>query len=395
MPFAAALSTCSDTSAAIAEVCSRALESLQSPTTELAPQLALLFFSLDHAGRMERGAADLRKRLNASCLLGCCGDGIVGNDQEIEQGPAMSLWLARWAKPATIEPFRLTFSQAGNAVQIQGMPESISTADVQRSAILLFADPHSFRADYFLSPINQNFQGLPVMGGLATGRNTSAGGKLLLGDAMHEQGAVGVLLSGSCEVRGIVSHSCRPVGKPLAVTRANGNIIHELNGRPPLALMHQLFQQLSLPDQQLFQRGLHIGRPTIEGEYQVPSCDFLVRNMIGMDRGSGSVTIDGRFSVGQTVQFLLRDADTADDNLRTLLQRELRGSAPKPGGALLFTCNRRGSRFFGKPNHDAGALRAELGNLPVAGLFTPGEIGPVAGQNYVHGYTASIALFGG
>ncbi len=62
-------------------------------------------------------------------------------------------------------------------------------------------------------------------------------------------------------------------------------------------------------------------------------------------------------------------------------------------GALLFSCNGRGTRLFEEPDHDVGVLRDRFGPIPVAGFFAMGEIGPVGGQNFVHGYTASVVLF--
>jgi small ligand-binding sensory domain FIST len=393
MPFAAALSTIADTAGAIAEVCDRALESLGLDAGS--PNLALLFFSPHHAGAMKTTAGDLRKRLPASCLIGCCGEAIVGNDREIEQGPAMSLWLARWLKPMAVEPFHLTFQQMPNGhVRIGGAPDGLANADPQRSAILLLAEPSTFRPEFFLTPINQSFKGLPVMGGMASAGQSFTESKLLLNDTVRDQGAVGVLVSGACDVRGVVSHGCRPIGKPLVIRQANGSTLLDLDGKPPLSYLHQLYEELGARDQQLFRAALHIGRTTTDDQKPLPVSDFLVRNLIGMDRSTGSVTIDGRFSIGETVQFLLRDAETADANLHELLQRETRDREFRPGGALLFTCNRRGSRFFAQRDHDASALRSELGHVPLAGIITPGEIGPVAGQNFVHSYTASIAMFG-
>ncbi len=393
MPFAAALSTTADTARAIAEVCDSALVSLDSPDGP--PELALLFFSPHHAGAMQTSAADVRKRLRAGCLLGCCGEAIVGNDREVEQGPAMALWLARWSKPVTVEPFHLTFRQEGSGVQIKGIPDRITAVEPHRSAILLLADPTTFRADLFLAPINERFKGLPVLGGMASSGRPSTECKLLLNESLPEHGAVGVLLSGSCDIRGLVSHGCRPIGKPLVIRQAKGNVLLDLDGMPPMAYLQQLFPELGLRDQHLFRSALQIGRTTGEDQAPLSVSEFLVRNLVGTDRGTGAVTLDGRFSVGQTVQFLVRDAESADANLHEILQREVRDRGPKPGAALLFTCNRRGSRFFAQRDHDASVLRSELANVPLAGISTPGEIGPVAGQNFVHNYTASIALFGG
>jgi len=387
MPFFAALSTNPDTRKAIDELCTGALDALAGPA-----DLALVFFSPHHAHDLELQAGDVQKRLGAGCLLGCSGASIVGNDQEIEQRPALSLWLARWARPMRAEPFHLTFAKApAGDISIRGMPDGVAAVDPRQSAIMLLGEPSSFRADVFLDVMNQRFAGLPVTGGLASGGQGP--GRLLLGDTMHRQGAVGVLLSGPCALRCLVSQPCRPIGKSYVVTRAKQNIIIELDGKPPGAQLQQLLQELKPRDQQLFQRGLHVGWAINPDEPE--HGDLLVRNTLGLDRGSGALTINDRVRIGQTVQFLIRDPESADQDLRWRLQRELGGKEEqKPGAALLFTCQSRGARMFSQPHHDAGVLRAEVGNIPVAGFFAQGEIGPLGGRNFLHGFTASVALFG-
>jgi small ligand-binding sensory domain FIST len=390
MPFFAALSTNSDTGKAIDEVCAGASDALQGPA-----DLALIFFSPQHANGVARQAGELQKRLGANCLLGCSGASIVGHDQEVEQAPAISVWLARWEKAMRTEPFYLTYEKTPSGETIMGLPDSIAEADPRQSAVLLLGDPLSFRTNVFLQLMNERFKGLRVMGGMASGGHAPGQCKLLVGDTMRHSGAVGVLLSGSVPVRCIVSQGCRPIGKHFVITKAKGNIIRELDDRPPLDQVQQLWLELSPRDQQLCHGGgLLIARVINEGGDKSGSAGYLVRTVLDLDRGSGALTVNDRIAVGQTVQFHVRDADSADEDLRLLLQTELPAHGQKPGGALLFTCNLRGSRLFSRPHHDAGALRAEAGNIPVAGCFVQGEIGPVGGQNFVHGATATVVFFG-
>jgi small ligand-binding sensory domain FIST len=388
MPFAAALSTNPDTRHALGEVCTGALDALRDR-----PDLALLFFSPYHADDVERQLDELHKRLGASCLLGCSGESIVGNEQEIEQRPALSLWLARWARAVGMEPFHLALEQTPSGAAIRGLPHGAALSHPQQSVMLLLGDPFSFRVDVFLQLVNEKFKGLRVMGGMASGGKGPGQCKLLFGNTMPKQGAVGVLLSGLIDFRCIVSQGCRPIGKPFVVTGARENIILELEGRPPLAQLQQLWPDLSPRDQQLVGRELLIGRVISESPDDRQRSGFLVRSTLDLDRGSGALRIDDRARVGETVQFLVRDADTADEGLHLLLQRGLGGQEQKPSGALLFTCTRRGSRLFSQPHHDAGVLRAEAGNIPVAGFFAQGEFGPLGDQSYSHAHTASVVLF--
>jgi small ligand-binding sensory domain FIST len=384
MPFSAALSTNSDTRKALDEVCAGALDALREQ-----PDLALIFFSPHHAGELERQVGELHGRLGPNCVLGCSGEAIIGNEQEVEQQPAVSLWLARWVKAVRMEPFHLTFEQTPAGLTIGGLPDSVALAGPRQSTMLLLSDPYTFGADAFLRQVNEKFTGLRVLGGMASGGQAPGPARLLLGKTMPRHGAVGVLLSGSIAVRGVVSQGCRPIGQPLVVTAARDNILLELEGRPPLARLQSLWPNLGPRDQQLAQRELLVGL-RVGG----PAGEWLVRSTLDLDRGSGALKIDDRVAIGQTVQFLVRDATTASENLHLLLRMELEEPKQKPGGALLFTCTRRGSRLFSEPNHDAGALRAEAGNIPVAGFFALGEIGPVGDQSFLHAHSASVAFFG-
>lgn len=388
MPFAAALSTNSQTAQALEEVCTQAAGQLQAP-----PELAIVFFSPHHASAAETIAATLQQRLSPRCLLGCTGEAIVGNDREIENSPALSLWLARWSRRVELEPFHLMVERTPDGASLLGWPDGILGADPAQSALLLLGDPFTFPADAFLQQVNQEYRGLRVMGGMASGARGPGQTRLLQGDRVLDQGAVGVLLQGPVRLRSIVSQGCRPIGRHMVVTRGQDNIIAELSGRPPLDQLQQLWQELSPRDQELFQQGLHVGRVINEYQGDFQRGDFLVRNVLGLERESGALAITDRVRVGQTVQFHVRDAESADEDLHALLRMNIGAHEQRPSGALLFTCNGRGSRLFAQPNHDAGAVRSEAGPVPLAGFFAQGELGPIGGQNFIHGFTASVVLF--
>jgi small ligand-binding sensory domain FIST len=388
MPFAAALSTAANTTQALDEVCTRALEALGGPAS-----LAFMFFSQQHTAQVEQLTATARQRLGDCRLLGCTGESIVGNDQEVEQGPALSLWLARFKSDATIEPFHLTLEQTSDGYSLLGLPDHLDEVDPQQAAMLLLADPFTFPIEDFLKQLNEGRRGLRVMGGMASGGRGPGQHRLLFNGQVHQAGAVGVLLPGGVSIRSIVSQGCRPIGHHYVITKARDNLILELGGKPPLEQLQALWQKLNPRDQQLFQRGLHVGRVINEYQGEFQRGDFLVRNVLGLERESGALAITERVRVGQTIQFHVRDAASADEDLHELLQMDVSASSHRPAGALLFTCNGRGTRLFDEPHHDARTIRTEAGAVPLAGFFAQGEIGPVGGQNFIHGFTASVVLF--
>ena len=386
MPFAAALSTRPETACALDEVCAQV-------AGLAAPDLALVFFSPHHAEHADAVADTLHGRLGPRALLGCIGESVIGNDQEVEAQPALSLWLAKWAGPVELEPFHLVLERTSEGFSLLGWPDAVVGADPASSAMLVLGDPYSFPADFFLAQVNQDYPGLRVLGGMASGIAGQGECRLLHGREVHDQGAVGVLLQGPLGLRSIVSQGCRPIGRHMVVTKAQDDIIFELGGRPPLAQLQELWQSLDPHERDLFQRGLHIGRVISEFQGDFQRGDFLVRNVRHLDRQTGALVITDRVRVGQTVQFHVRDAATADEDLHALLQLDLSAHAKRPAGALVFSCNGRGSRLFEEPHHDARAVRGEAGPIPLAGFFAAGELGPVGGQNFIHGFTASVALF--
>jgi small ligand-binding sensory domain FIST len=227
---------------------------------------------------------------------------------------------------------------------------------------------------------------------MASAAQGPGGNRLVLDGDVHAEGAVGVLLAGAPVVSTVVSQGCRPVGSAFIVTDAEDNVVRELAGKPALARLAELADALPDEERQLLARGLHVGLVVDEHQAEFGRGDFLVRNVLGASRDQGSITVGTSVRVGQTLQFHVRDAVAADEDLRVLLAETAAiGSADS---ALLFTCTGRGRRLFGVDSHDAGLVDELLGPLPVAGAFCAGELGPVGGHNHVHGFTASLAVFG-
>ncbi len=228
---------------------------------------------------------------------------------------------------------------------------------------------------------------------LVRGKYVVAGVSSSVAAKVIEDGAVGCLFSGGVRFRTVVSQGCRPIGRTFVITKADRNVIQELGGRPALERLGEVFETLPEEDRDLARRALHVGRVTDEHKIEFRRGDFLVRNVLGADEEHGALAIADLVRRGQTVQFHVRDAATAGEDLRALLGEQASFLRDHPArGALLFSCNGRGTRLFPVPDHDVTAVRHGLGEVPVAGFFAGGEIGPVGGQNFLHGFTASVVL---
>ncbi len=226
------------------------------------------------------------------------------------------------------------------------------------------------------------------IGGLSSGGQMQGSSSLFLESRVRRSGAVGVALSGNISIDTIVAQGCRPIGSPLIITQCQGNLLIELDGRPPLLVLRELYESLPESDQSLLRSSLFIGLEMKSDEVEFRPGDFLVRNIIGLDPDTGSIAIG---ALPKQWQFLLRDSQTATADLTRLLSR-YRDSA-RPDGALLFSCLGRGINLFGRADHDTGLFREKLGPIPLGGFFCNGEIGPVGGSTFLHGYTSAFALF--
>lgn len=350
------------------------------------PSLAVLVASPHHAGDAEAVLAAVREIADPPALLGCVAEAVVAGRREVEDGPAVAVWLASLAQPA--ETFHMEFVRTPGGGLFAGYRFDSAAQDFH----LLLPDPYSFPAELLLEHLNAHLPGTTVMGGLVSGGLGPGRARLFLDDKVLDSGAVGVRLPGWRAVP-VVSQGCRPIGQAYTVTGARGQVISELGGRPPLRRIQEIVAALPAAEQELATRGLHIGIVLDEFLEAPGRGDFLIRAVTGADESTGAIEIGDAVEVGTTVRFQVRDAAGADDDLRAALGRVRAALPGPPAGALLFTCNGRGSRMFGVPNHDAALIADVLGGIPLAGFFAAGELGPVGGRNALHGFTASLALF--
>ena len=343
--------------------------------------LAVVFGGAPNLPHHEEGLRVVRERIRSDAVIGCGAQGVVGAGRELEAG-GVAVWAAS-IPGARVDPFQLDATPAGeSAVAVSGMPDA-DDAD----ALILLADPYSFPVDPLLAHMADDQPGLPVIGGLASAGGGPGAAALILGDRVVTRGAVGVALAG-VDVLPCVSQGARPLGPEMVVTAADGNTIEERASKPALQRLREAIAELDEHESELAARGLLLGVVIDENQPEYERGDFLIRGLIGVEEETGAVRIGERVRVGQTVRLQVRDAASADEDLR----EALRGVPPDAAGALLFTCNGRGSHLFEVPDHDARVLDDALGGAPVAGFFCAGEIGPVGTRNFVHGFTATLAL---
>jgi len=357
VPFAAALSTHPDAATATAEVTGQVVDRLGG-----SPDLAVVFLSGTHVEAADEIAATIGALLDPRAFIGSSACGVLGGPHGVEEIAAVSLWAGRMEGDTT--PFHLTAVEDGDSWRLDGLP-AISADDL---TMILLPDPFTFPLSDFVRTLRRDHPNVAVIGGVASAAARAGGNRLVVGGRVVRHGAVGVLL-------------------PAVSTRADHNVLQELAGRPALERLIELLEALPPAERALASQGIHCGVVADEHKLDFGRGDFLIRGLLGVDRDEGSITVGEIVPVGATVQFQVRDASTAGEDLRLLLGPQ------EHDGALVFTCNGRGAAMFGTADHDARIVCDQIGSEAIAGMFSAGEIGPVAGRNAIHGFTASVALF--
>jgi small ligand-binding sensory domain FIST len=261
-------------------------------------------------------------------------------------------------------------------------------------SMVVLADPFSIRAEHLIAGLDYAFPQSPKVGGLASGGRQPGTNALFVNGAVHRAGAAGLVLGGNLRLETVVAQGCRPIGASSVVSKCHENILLELDGKKPMDVLRAAFEAASDRDRYLINTALHLGIVTDPLLEQFKPGDFLIRNVLGIHKESGGLVIGELLHEGQIVQFHVRDAQTAAEDLHALLRRYASERKPAPGqGALLFSCLGRGKHLFGRPDHDTGIFHDEVGKLPLGGFFCNGEIGPVGATTFLHGFTSSFAVF--
>ena len=384
MKWSSTHSDCESLEDALDEIVSPTLARLGTNATDL----ALVFFSRHHQPDAGMILERLRASIDPGILIGCSAGGVIGGEVELENGPGISLVCAH-LPGVDIQTFDLRADGIPDLdVGPSAWHELLGLDSSRRWDFVLLGDPHTYPVDSLTEGIDFAFPGATVVGGLASSDQRS-GNTLLLNDSETNAGLVGIALSGNIRVRPLVAQGCRPIGEPLTITKTNGNILVEVDGRPPLSVLQDIFNTMDTQDRDLIRRALHLGIATALESLE-PG-EFLVRNIMGVDQTRGILAIGAEIREGQVVQFHVRDRNSASRELRDLLS--IHDNGAPAAGALLFSCLGRGQRLFGVPNHDTGLFREAFGPVPIGGFFCSGEIGPVGGNTHLHGFTSAFALF--
>jgi len=355
--------------------------------------LGLVFMSPKFFPNAQATLEILRVHARIPLLAGCSSTSLVVGSHEIEE--ATGIVLALYSLPgAELKGFRFTQTQVEEADSATYWPLETGVDPKRTNGWLVFIDPFHLDAESWMRSWNTAYAPLPTFGGLSSGIFSEQATQVYLNGEVFDDGGVAISVGGDVKLSGVISQGCTPIGETWTLTRVEQNLIHQIANRPAYAVLAETVQQLSAADQPKTRGNLFIGLVVNEYLEDFHRGDFLVRNLLGGDPNSGVLAVAALPRAGQTIQFHRRDAVAANEDMGELLNhaKEKIGGAAIYGGCLCC-CNGRGKNLFGAPNHDAELVQKELGPLGLAGFYGNGEIGPVGEKNYLHGFTASLALF--
>ena len=355
--------------------------------------LGLVFMSPNFFPHAQATLEILRVHARIPLLAGCSSASLVAGANEIES--ATGIVLALYSLPgAELKSFHFVQEQVEEADGAAYWPLESAVEPKHTNGWLAFIDPFHLDTESWIRSWNESYAPSPVFGGLAGGIFSDQTTQVYLNGEVFENGGVAVSIGGDVKLSGVISQGCTPIGDTWTLTRVEQNLIHQIANRPAYAVLADTVQKLSPADQQKARGNLFIGLVVNEYLDEFHRGDFLVRNLIGGDPNSGVLAVGALPRAGQTLQFQRRDAAAASEDMSELLERAKKNLGDKTiYGGCLCCCNGRGKNLFGQPNHDAELVQKEFGPIGLAGFYGNGEIGPVGGKNYLHGFTASLALF--
>jgi small ligand-binding sensory domain FIST len=378
----------------LGEAVARAAAAVRTSLGGETADLCLVFVSPHFKEAYERIPSLVQEHLPARVLAGCSAGGVIGGGVEVENQPALALVAARLPDVRVQAIFTDT----------QGLPDDDAPPAVWRSWLglregadphfVVLADPFTSAVDPLLTGLDYAFPGTAKIGGLASGGRQRGENALFEGGRVHRAGTVLVALSGNIEVDTIVAQGCRPIGRPLTITRCENNVLLEVDGQAPLRYLAELVEQAPEEDRRLMRTSLFLGIQADDLEVGEPPPEYLMRNLVGIDYARGILAVSAPLRTGQVVHFHLRDKEASSGDLNALLGRyRARAADASPRGALLFSCVGRGRVLYGEANHDTRVFAEHLGAVPLGGFFCNGEIGPVSRATHIHGYTSAFGLF--
>jgi len=351
---------------------------------------AILFASISHSHSYPLLLETVEKIAGTSCLIGSSALGIVTTDAEIEEGPGIAVLVIASDQISAVPLLGRSLKGRNLDAGIE-IGRAIKSSIDPSSLLIILPDTFGFEPEAFFQGIQETANQIPIVGGGSSENGTQRQTFQMCGRQSESNSVAGMLLSGAFNHTIAFSQACQPVGNPMVVTQARGNVIYELGGRSAHEAFCDLFQEpvdfhtaISL---------IFIGLPVDVKQTRLDRGKYLVRNIIGLDPEDGSITVAAPILEGQVISFTLRDPRRARQDMdRTLKELAKQHTHQSPVFGIYFDCCGRGTSLYGKSGVDLALFKRYFGEIPLIGFFTYAEIAPIQQTNYLHNYTGVLVL---
>lgn len=355
------------------------------------PRLLLVFATTAYDQRelLETVAAEA----GTDHIAGCTGEGVIALRDSIETEHALAV-CAIASEAIDFEILRVERYAEDPAARGRQLAEWARRFD-DAIGLWLFVDGLVGDCTSFLNALQAGLPpGLPVVGGTSADSYAFVKCFQYAGTSASSDAVVGVLLRGQATLEIAVSHGCTAVGRPRAVTKAEGGWVHEIDGRSAWSVFREYLdgEPTSLNAEGIVH--LCIGEELTPGPAEAYA-PYVIRTPLSLDQATGALFFPGgSLRVNQRIQLTRRDPGRIKASARACADRILdRHPGRSPSLVLQFDCAGRGRIMFGP---DAASvivhpLQEALGTtVPWIGFHTYGEIAPIEDQLYYHNYTVAL-----
>ena len=351
--------------------------------------LAIVFATINYQAEYEQLYQAVHANSGCEDLIGCSGMSVLTSGGEFEEEPAIAVMVLRSEQFSAV-----SFSAQGTESEVgEQIHESIQTELCDDSLLIIFPDIRTMNPAELVKQIGSDGTTLPVVGAAVSGDATGAQMYHWKDAQATEGGAAGVLLTGNFNTEIGVAQGCQPIGKLREVTKADGRVIFELDGEPALENFKTALQLLTQDDIRRSGGTVFIGI-AMDGTNKNPTRgDFLIRNLVGINEQHAALAISEEVKEGQLVQFHLRNALAAAEEIQVIIAQLAEKTRERPPAfGLYFNCLGRGKGLYGTANHDIAVIQENFPGLPVIGFFGNSEFAPIGGRNFAHAYTGVFVL---
>jgi small ligand-binding sensory domain FIST len=354
--------------------------------------LAMIFFTADHAGHQRELVTAVIRTVGTDCVVGSSAAGVLTGEGEIEGSGGIAVLVIAGeeiiGRPFIFEPLR------GNETNLgASFGEFLAKTQEQNSLMVLLPDTYNGNPQPLLRSMASKAGFHPVIGAGSTENGAAGATFQLCGDKLASNSIAGAYLTGAFDAHIDITQGCQPISEPMIITKAEGNLIHEINDRPAIEVFAKLLKGPLAEDLRRALMVLFVGLPADRQENSVAAGKYLVRNIIGLDPEKGIVGVAEEVSAGEAMIFAMRDGQRARDDLAQMLHRQVEMlGEKKPAFGLYFNCCARGSSLYGLPGIDSAYIAQALGDFPLIGMFGGYELAPLGQTNHLFAYTGVLAL---